>query len=109
MLEHEFIHPSNSSYGAPVLLVPKKDGSLRFCIDYRWLNKHIIQNMYPLPLLEEMLDRLGGARVFNKIDLKSSYWQMSAREQDIPKTAFEMRWGLYEFLVTPFSVINAPL
>ena len=73
MLEHEFIRPSDSPYGAPVLFVPKKDGSLRFCIDYCWMNKQTIWNRYPLPLLEEMLDRLGGARVFNKIDLKSRY------------------------------------
>ena len=67
MLEHEFIR-------APVLFVPKKGGSLRFCIDYRWLNKCTIRNRYPLPLPEGMLGRLGGARVFSKIDLKSGYW-----------------------------------
>ena len=61
-----------------------------------------------MPLLEEMLDRLGGAKVFSKIDLKLGYWQMPIREQDIPKTAFRMRWGLYEFLVMPFGVTNAP-
>ena len=71
MLEHEFIRPFDSLYGAPVLFIPKKGGSLRFCIDYHWLNKRTIRNRYPLPLLEEMLDRLGGARVFSKIDLKS--------------------------------------
>ena len=108
MLEHEFIRPSDSSYGAPILFVPKKDSSLRFCIDYRWLNKRTIWKRYPLFLLEEILDRLGGARVFSKIDLKSRYWQMPVREQDIPKTSFRMRWGLYEFLVIPFGVTNAP-
>ena len=80
MLEHGFIRPSESLYGAPVLFVPKKDGSLRFCIDYRWLNKRTIRNWYPLPLPEEMLDRLEGAKVFSKIDLKSGYWQMLVRE-----------------------------
>ena len=65
MLEHEFIPPSDSPYGAPMLFVPKKDGSLRFCIVYRWLNKRTIRNQYPLPLREEMVDRLGGARVFS--------------------------------------------
>ena len=108
MLKHEFIHPSDSPYGAPVLFIPKKDGSLRFCIDYNWLNKRTIQNRYPLSLPEEMLDCLGGAKMFSKIDLKSGYWQMLVREQDIPKTAFTMRWGLYEFLVMPFGVTNAP-
>ena len=80
MLGHGFIRPSESPYGSPMLFVPKKDGSLRFCIDYRWLNKRTIRNRYPLPLPEEMLDRLGGARVFSKIDLKSGYWQMPVRE-----------------------------
>ena len=108
MLEHEFIRPSDSPYGAPVLFVPKKDGSLWFCIDYRWLNKQTIRNRYPLPLPKEMLDRLGDARVFSKIDLKSGYWKIPVHEQDIPKTAFRMRWGLYEFLVMPFGVTNAP-
>ena len=108
MLEHGFIRPSDSPYGAPVLFAPKKDGGLRFCIDYRWLNKRTVRNWYPLPLPEEMLNRLGGAKVFSKIDLKSGYWQMPIREQDIPKTAFRTRWGLYEFLVMPFGVTNAP-
>ena len=80
MLKHEFIRPSNSPYGAPMLFVPKKDGSLRFCIDYRWLNKRTIWNRYPLPLPDKMLARLGGARVFRKIDLKSGYWQMFVRD-----------------------------
>ena len=91
-----------------MLFAPKKDGGLRFCIDYRWLNKKTIRNRYPLPLPEEMLDRLGGAGVFSKIDLKSGYWQMPIREEDIPKTAFRTRWGLFEFLVMPFGVTNAP-
>ena len=80
MLEHEFIRPSDSPYGAPIFFVPNKDDNLQFCIDYHWLNKRTIRNRYPLPLLEEMLDRLGGARVFIKIDLKSGYWQMPVHE-----------------------------
>ena len=67
----------------------------------------MIKNQYPLPLLEEMMDHLGGARVFSKIDLKSGYWQVPIREEDIPKTAFRIRWGLFEFLVMPFGVTNA--
>ena len=108
MLEHGFIRPSNSPYGAPVLFALKKDGGLRFCIDYHWLNKRTIQNQYPLPLPEEMLDRLYGAKCFSKIDLKLRYQQMPIREQDIPKTAFRMHWGLYECLGMPFGVTNAP-
>ena len=108
MLEHGFIQPSESPWGAPVLFAPKKDGGFRFCINYRWLNKKTIRNRYPLPLPEEMMDRLGGARVFSKTDLKSGYWQVPIREEDIPKTAFRTRWGLFEFLVMPFGVTNAP-
>ena len=91
MLEHGFIRPSDSPYGSPVLFVPKKDGSLRFCIDYRWLNKKTVRNRYPLPLLEELFDRLGNAKVFTKIDLRSGYWQMPVKPGDIPKTAFKTR------------------
>ena len=92
MLKHGFICPS--PYGAPLLFAVKKDGDLRFCIDYRSLNKRTVRNQYPLPLSEEMLDRQVGAKVFSKIDLMLGYWQMRIREQDIPKMAFRMRWGL---------------
>ena len=108
LLEHKFIRPSDSPYGAPVLFVPKKDGGLRMCIDYRWLNKKTVRNRYPLPLPEELFDRLGNARVFSKIDLRSGYWQIPVRADDIQKTAFKTRWGLFEFLVMPFGVTNAP-
>ena len=108
MLEHGFIRPSESPYGGPILFAPKEDGSLRFCIDYRWLNKKTVKNGYPLPLPEEMFGRLGGATVFNKIELKSGYWQMLIRLGDIQKTAFKTWWGLYEYLMMPFGVTNAP-
>jgi len=108
MLDKGFIRPSDSPYGSPVLFAPKPGGGLRFCIDYRWLNKRTIKNRYPLPLPEELFDRLGGSRVFSKIDLRSGYWQMPVRHEDIPKTAFKTRWGLYECLVVPFGVTNAP-
>ena len=108
MLEHGYIQPSNSPYGAPVLFAPKKDGGLRFCIDYRWLNKKTIRNQYPLPLPEELFDRLGGSKVFSKIDLRSGYWQVPLRQEDRKKTAFKTRWGLFEYLVVPFGVTNAP-
>ena len=70
MLEHGFIRPSDSPYGAPVLLVPKKDGSFRFCADYHWLSKKTVKNKYPLLLLEELFNRLGSAKVFSNIDLR---------------------------------------
>ena len=108
MLEYDFVRLSDSPYGAPILFVPKKDGSLRFCIDYHWLNKKTVKNNYALPLPEELCDRLGSARVFNKIDLRLGYWQMPVKLGDVHKTMFKTRWGLYEFLVMPFGVTNAP-
>ena len=78
------------------------------CLDYRWLNKVTKKNKYPLPLPEELIDRLAGAKVFSKLDLRSGYWQMPVREQDIEKTAFKYRYGQFEFLVCPFGVTNAP-
>ena len=108
MLEHGFVRPSDSPYGAPTLFVPKKDGSLQFCIDYHWLNKKTIKNRYPLPLPEELFDRLGSIIVFSKIDLQSGYWRMSVKPEDVHKIAFKTKWGLYEFLVMLFGVTNAP-
>ena len=90
-----------------MLFALKKDGDLRFCIDDRWLNKKTIKNQYLPPLFEELFDCLGGATVYNIIDLRSKYWQVPLRKEDIPKTAFKTRWGLYEFLVVPFGVSNA--
>ena len=108
MLEHGFIRPSDSPYGALVLFALKKDGGLCFCIDYQWLNKKTVKNRYPLPLPEEMFDRLGNAKVFSKIDLKSGFWQILVRPGDVHKTAFKTRWGLYEYLVMLFGLTNAP-
>ena len=108
MLEHGYIRPSISPYGAPVLFALKKDGGLRFCIDYHWLNKKTIKNRYLLPLPEELFDRLGAATICNSIDLRSGYWQVPLRKEDIPKIALKTRWRLYEFLVVPFGVSNAP-
>lgn len=76
LLEHQFIHPSKSPYGAPILFIPKKDEGLGFCVDYYWLNKKTIHSQYPLALLEKLFDCLGGAKVFCNIDLKSGYCQI---------------------------------
>jgi hypothetical protein len=108
LLSKGFIRPSSSPWGVPTLFVDKKDGSRRMCVDYRSLNEVTIKNKYPLPRIEDLFDQMRGAKVFSKIDLRSGYHQLKIRMEDIPKTAFTSRYGMYEFTVMSFRLTNAP-
>ncbi|GBG73380.1 hypothetical protein CBR_g16094 [Chara braunii] len=107
LLEKGWIRPSSSPYGAPVLFVRKKNKDLRLCIDYRKLNAQTIENAGPLPRIDDLLEQLGGAKFFSKLDLKSGYHQLEIRKEDRYKTAFKTRYGHFEWLVMPFGLTNA--
>ena len=109
LLDKGFIRPSVSPWGAPILFVKKKNGTLRMCIDYRQINKVTVKNKYPLPRIEDLFYQLKGASVFSKIDLRTGYYQLWVKEVDVPKTTFITRSGHYEFLVMPFGFTNAPV
>ncbi|GBG72315.1 hypothetical protein CBR_g11894 [Chara braunii] len=108
LLEKVWIRPSSSPFGAHVLFVTKKEGELRMCIDYRGLNVITVKNAEPLPRIDDLLDRVQGCKYFSKIDLKSGYHQIEVHPDDQYKTAFQTRYGHYEFIVMPFGLTNAP-
>jgi hypothetical protein len=108
LLVKGYIKPNKSPYGAPVLFVHKKDGTLRMCVDYKALNKVTVENRYPLPWIDDLFDCLSGAKVFSRIDLRSGYYQIRITEGDEEKTACRTRYGSYEFLVMSFGLTNAP-
>jgi hypothetical protein len=108
MLQANHIIPSRSPWAAPIVLSPKKDGSLRFCVDYRKLNASTIRTAYPMPRVDDTLDSLREAKYISTLDLRSGYWQVEIDPQSRSKTAFITHRGLYEFLVMPFGLSNAP-
>ena len=108
MVKKNVVKPSKSPWAASVVLVPKKCGGTRFCVDYRRLNALTVKDVYPLPRIDATLDRLGGAQYFTTLDLTSGFWQVEMDEESGAKTAFTTPQGLYEFTVMPFGLTNAP-
>ena len=108
MLRDNVIRPSKSEWASPVVLAPKNDGTLRFCVDYRKLNEVTKKDSYPIPRMDDCMDTLGKAKIFSSLDANSGYWQIAVDEQDIPKTAFVCHQGLFEYMRMPFGLTNAP-
>src|SRR5256714_7416060 len=109
MLKKGIIRGSKSSWASSIVFVPKKGGEMRFCVDYRKLNRITRKDNYPLSRIDEMLDKFEGSQWFSSIDLASAYWQVEMDEKDIEKTAFITNEGLYEFMVMPFGLCNSPV
>jgi hypothetical protein len=107
LLDKGYIHPSTLPWGCSTLFVEKKDKELCLCVDYHPLNSVTIKNKYPLLRIDILFDQLAGAQVFSKIDLRSSYHQIKIHSEDIPKTVFTTRYGLFEYLVMSFALTNA--
>jgi hypothetical protein len=108
LLDKGYVRPSASPWGAPIIFVPKTDGTQTMCVDYRSLNEVTIKNKYPLSRIDDLFDQLKGACVFSKIDLRSGYHQLKIRASNIPKTDFVTRYGLYEYTIMSFGLTNAP-
>jgi hypothetical protein len=109
LLVKGFIHPCSSPWEAPMIFVPKKDGTQRLCVEYRALNEVTVKNMYPLSRIDDLFDQLHGACVFSKIDLRSGYHQLKICGCDILKTAFVLTYGLFEYTVMSFGLTNTPI
>lgn len=108
MLQEGVISPSESPWSSPVVMVRKKDGTHRFCVDYRKLNSVTKRDQFPLPHIDDLLDQLGKAKYFSTLDLAAGYWQIQVHGEFQEKTAFSTPQGLFEFKVMPFGLTNAP-